>query len=150
MKQRGDTEEPTRPFRSGPLLGALGVILTFLACIEIRALYVDAGPDEFWSDLAVPSATAVVFLAPVPGAIYVGLRAEGVATRRAADFAAAWMAVFSVLLCSSSSRSRSFSFGLEVTAGQGRMRSRATRSQRRPSTGACRSRSPRTRSADPG
>jgi hypothetical protein len=69
MKQRGDTEEPTRPFRSGALLGALGVILTFLAFIEIRALFVDAGPDEFWSDLAVPSATAVAFLAPVPGAI---------------------------------------------------------------------------------
>jgi hypothetical protein len=80
------------------LLGAVGVILTFLASIEIRALYLIAGPDEFWSDLVVPSAIAVVFLAPVPGALYVGLRAEEVAPRRAAAFAAAWMAVFAVLL----------------------------------------------------
>jgi hypothetical protein len=40
---------------------ALGVVLTSLAGIEIRALYLIAGPDEFWSNLVVPSAIAVVF-----------------------------------------------------------------------------------------
>jgi hypothetical protein len=39
----------------------LGVVLTSLAGIEIRALYLIAGPDEFWSNLVVPSAIAVVF-----------------------------------------------------------------------------------------
>jgi hypothetical protein len=42
-------------------LAALGVVLTSLAGIEIRALYLIAGPDEFWSNLVVPSAIAVVF-----------------------------------------------------------------------------------------
>jgi hypothetical protein len=52
---------PDKQYPPTAYLAALGVVLTSLAGIEIRALYLIAGPDEFWSNLVVPSAIAVVF-----------------------------------------------------------------------------------------
>jgi len=97
MKQSVDAGEPIRPFRSGALLGALGVILAFLGGIEIQALSIVAG-SGFWSDLTVPLATGFVFLAPMPGAVYVGMRTEGSSPRRAGTIAAGWTAVLVVLM----------------------------------------------------
>ena len=92
------TDDSNPGFWHGASLGILGFILTLLAGIEIRALYVVAGPDGFWNDLTVPLTTAIVFLAPVAVALYGVHRAEGTAPWPAAWRVAAWMAVFTVFL----------------------------------------------------
>lgn len=84
-----DAEEPKpSPWTAGFWTGAFGFILASLAGIEVRALSVVAGPG-FWGNVAVPLATAAVFLAPVPWGLYVGQRIDGIASRRATATAAA-------------------------------------------------------------
>jgi hypothetical protein len=96
MTRRADAEEPISPYRAGALTGALGVALAFLAGIEIRALYIVAESDQFWPNMAfVPLATAVVFLAPIPGAIYAGMQTGAVTSTRAAASTAVGMVVLS-------------------------------------------------------